>query len=210
MAGDTRETHPTPTPRGPPPESSEGPNKVYEVFNTPPASANALPEGSGQNTAGRHEQAPTLTSALKTVRLGDFKQVHMYPCVRESLLMGIGGAFGVGGVRAVWGGERQRGDLQRGVSARWLMTCGITAPLPKACNWAVGTFVFTSWANYEFCLYRRSLERAHMKRAVEIIDRKKAEKEMAAKAKREERRRLKEEADRRAEEAAKARWWKFW
>ncbi|KAI9052659.1 hypothetical protein LZ554_003998 [Drepanopeziza brunnea f. sp. 'monogermtubi'] len=185
MAGDTREAHPTP--RGPPPGSSEAPDKVYEVFNTPPASANALPEGSGQNTAGRHEQAPTLTSALKTVRLGDFQQVHMYPCVRESLLMGIGGAFGVGGVRALWG-----------------------APLPKACNWAVGTFVFTSWANYEFCLYRRSLERAHMKRAVEIIDRKKAEKEMAAKAKREERRRLKEEADRKAEEAAKARWWKFW
>jgi hypothetical protein len=29
----------------------------------------------------------------------------MYPCVRESLLMGIGGGFGVGGVRALWGGE---------------------------------------------------------------------------------------------------------
>lgn len=29
----------------------------------------------------------------------------MYPCVRESLLMGIGGAFGIGGVRALWGGE---------------------------------------------------------------------------------------------------------
>jgi hypothetical protein len=39
------------------------------------------------------------------VRLEDFKQVHMYPCVRESLLMGIGGGFGVGGVRALWGGE---------------------------------------------------------------------------------------------------------
>ena len=39
------------------------------------------------------------------MRLEDFKQVHMYPCVRESLLMGIGGGFGVGGVRALWGGE---------------------------------------------------------------------------------------------------------
>jgi hypothetical protein len=28
----------------------------------------------------------------------------MYPCVRESLLMGIGGGFGMGGVRALWGG----------------------------------------------------------------------------------------------------------
>jgi cytochrome c oxidase assembly protein subunit 20 len=73
----------------------------------------------------------------------------------------------------------------------------------------VGTFVFASFANYEFCLYRRRLEKAHMKRAVEIMDRKKAEKEAAAQAKREERRRLKEEADRKAEEAKKKSW-KFW
>lgn len=85
-----------------------------------------------------------------------------------------------------------------------------TAPIPKAANWAVGTFVFASFANYEFCLYRRRLERDHMKRAVEIIDRKKGEKEAAAKAKREERRRLKEEADRKLEEARKGAWWKPW
>lgn len=28
----------------------------------------------------------------------------MYPCVRESWLMGIGGGFAMGGVRALWGG----------------------------------------------------------------------------------------------------------
>lgn len=84
------------------------------------------------------------------------------------------------------------------------------AAIPKVANWAVGTFVFASLANYEFCLYRRRLERTYMKQAVEIMDRKKIEKEAAAKAKRDERRRLKEEADRKAEEAAKARWWKFW
>ena len=48
-----------------------------------------------------------------------------------------------------------------------------------------------------------------MKRAVEIIDRKKAEKEAVALAKREERRRLHEEAERIAEEAKKKSW-KFW
>lgn len=106
MAGDTRDNTP---PRGPPPGATEPPehvktpNKIYEVFNAPP-SANALPEGSGQNTAGQHGENPTLGEAIKTVRLGDFKQVHMYPCVRESLLMGIGTAFGMGGVRALWGG----------------------------------------------------------------------------------------------------------
>jgi len=83
---------------------------------------------------------------------------------------------------------------------------GDTAPIPKAANWAVGTFIFAAAANYEFCLYRRRLEKAHMKRAVEIIDRKKAEKEAAAQAKRNERRKAKEEADR----LAKKKSWKFW
>ena len=109
MAGDTRDqSHP---PRGPPPGETtppphiaDGTPKVYEVFNAPPKSANALPEGSGQNTAGAHQKAPTLGDVLETVHVQDFKQVHMYPCVRESLLMGIGGGFGVGGVRALWGG----------------------------------------------------------------------------------------------------------
>ncbi|KAH8777197.1 hypothetical protein BGZ57DRAFT_761631, partial [Hyaloscypha finlandica] len=169
-----------------PPDHVKTPNKVYEVFHSQPQSANALPEGSGQNTAGGRERPPAITDAVKTIKLEDFKKVHMYPCVRESLLMGIGSGFGIGGIRALWG-----------------------APIPKAANWAVGTFVFASFANYEFCLYRRRLEKAHMKRAVEIIDRKKAEKEAAAQAKREERRRLKEEADRKVEEAAKKSW-KFW
>lgn len=48
-----------------------------------------------------------------------------------------------------------------------------------------------------------------MKRAVEIIDRKKVEKEAAAQAKRVERRKAKEEADRLAEEAKKKSW-RFW
>lgn len=122
MAGDTRDSLPSPPnrePRGPPPGTSttEPPAhiqssspKVYEVFHStppsPPPSANALPEGSGLNTAGAEsrKEPPSLTEAIKTVRLGDFKQVHMYPCVRESLLMGIGGGFGIGGVRALLGG----------------------------------------------------------------------------------------------------------
>lgn len=80
----------------------------------------------------------------------------------------------------------------------------------KSCNWAVGTFCFAGIGAYEFCLQKRKLEKANMKRAVEIIDRKKAEKEAQAKAKRDERRRLKEEADLKAEQASKKSSWKFW
>ncbi|RDL32669.1 Cytochrome c oxidase protein 20, mitochondrial [Venustampulla echinocandica] len=200
MAGDTRDSASTPSPitshpqpRGPPPgETSppphvQSPPKIYEVFTGPPPNANALPQGSGQNTAGGHAKMPTLSEGIKTVRLEDFKQMYMYPCVRESLLMGIGGGFGMGGIRALWG-----------------------ARIPKAANWAVGTFIFAAFANYEFCQYRRMIEKAHMKRAVEIIDRKKAEKEAAAQAKREERRRLKEEADNKAEESGNKSRWRFW
>jgi cytochrome c oxidase assembly protein subunit 20 len=109
MADDTRDPK-QPAPRGPPPGATappdhvKTPNKIYEVFNGPPQNANALPDGSGQNTAGGKEKVPSLTEAIKTVRLEDFKQVHMYPCVRESLLMGIGSGFGIGGIRALWGG----------------------------------------------------------------------------------------------------------
>lgn len=110
MAGDTRDSSSTqPQPRGPPPGATEPPEhvkspKVYEVFNAP-ANANALPEGSGQNTAGGRPENPSLTEGIKTVRIEDFKQVHQYPCVRESLLTGIGGGFGMGAIRAVWGSE---------------------------------------------------------------------------------------------------------
>jgi cytochrome c oxidase assembly protein subunit 20 len=74
----------------------------------------------------------------------------------------------------------------------------------------VGTFCFAGIGAYEFCLQKRKLEKKNMQRAVEIIDRKKAEKEAQAKAKREERRRLKEEADQKAELAAKKSSWRFW
>jgi len=189
MAGDTRDA--AQNLRGPPPGAEAPPDhvknpKIYEVFNAP-ASANDLPQGSGQNTAGGRVEVPSLAEAVKTVRLEDFKQVHMYPCVRESLLSGIAGAFAVGGVRSLMG-----------------------TPIARACNWAVGTFCFLGIGSYEFCLQKRKLEKANMKRAVEIIDRKKLEKEKQAQAKREERRRLKEEADRKAEEAAKRSFWKFW
>jgi cytochrome c oxidase assembly protein subunit 20 len=84
----------------------------------------------------------------------------------------------------------------------------LAAPIPIAANWAVGTFIFAGVASYEFCQYRRMIEKANMKRVVEVMDRKNAEKEAKAKAARDERRRLKEEADKAAE--AKKSGWKFW
>lgn len=94
-------------PAGPPPGATEPPPhvtkpKAYEVFE-PPALANALPEGYGQNTAGGRPQKVSFDEALKTVRVEDFKTIHQNPCVRESLLTAIGAGFVVGAGRAVFG-----------------------------------------------------------------------------------------------------------
>ena len=70
---------------------------------------------------------------------------------------------------------------------------------------------------YEFCQRKRSLEMAGMKRAMEIVERKKTEKERLKEEARKERRRLKEQEDEKRErlekeeEAKKKRnsWWKF-
>jgi cytochrome c oxidase assembly protein subunit 20 len=111
MAGDTREPSPPATANPALGQSdlsgtSGSAEKKYTTFEKGPVSANSLPAGSGLNTAGsKLNNDYTLVDAIKTVRLEDFKQVHMYPCVRESLLTGIGAGFGVGGLRAIFGGE---------------------------------------------------------------------------------------------------------
>jgi cytochrome c oxidase assembly protein subunit 20 len=112
MAEDTRDVQSQPQPRGPPPGATAPPEhiqnatpKTYEVFSAPPPSANALPDGYGQNTAGARPAEYGLGDAVKTVHIKDLAQVHMYPCVRESLLTGIAGGFAMGGVRGLFGGE---------------------------------------------------------------------------------------------------------
>ncbi|KFY43812.1 hypothetical protein V494_01806 [Pseudogymnoascus sp. VKM F-4513 (FW-928)] len=184
--GAKRQSHPADPPPGAtaPPDHVDKP-KIYEVFDGT-STANALPEGYGQNSAGRRPQNVSLTEAAKTVRVEDFKNIHTYPCVREGLLTAIGGGFAVGGTRMLFG-----------------------TPIIRACNWAAGTFCLLGIGSYEFCLQKRRLEKINMKRAVEIIDRKKAEKQAEQEQKRAERRRKKEEEDA-AVEARKRSNWKFW
>lgn len=113
MAEDTREGKTTVQhPIAPSSSGTDSPKqvpyqgKVYEVFNappTPPESANVLPGGSA-NTAGGRPKEAGVVDALKSIKPEDFFEVHKKPCVRESLLTGIGSAFAVGSVRAVLGG----------------------------------------------------------------------------------------------------------
>jgi len=82
--------------------------------------------------------------------------------------------------------------------------------LAKAANWAVGTFVFTAIGKYELCTIARGMEKAQMKRVVEVMESKKMEQEKAMEAKRAERRRLKEEEDKLVEEQRRKKSWRFW
>ena len=135
----------------------------------PPPNANAFP-GASSNTAGGRIPDTGLWDAVRSIKLSDIKEVYKKPCVRDAFLVGIGTGFGVGGIRAIMGGTtnaRPRCDI--------MLT--ITAPMLKACNWAVGTFCFGSFLMHEFCQRRRKLERQQMKRVIEIVEQKKAEKQ---------------------------------
>lgn len=86
------------------------------------------------------------------------------------------------------------------------------APVPKAANWAAGTFAGASLVTYEFCQYRRSREKVGMQRAIEIIDRRKVERDLQMQEKREKREQVRKELEERAaaEAAARRSWYRFW
>lgn len=85
------------------------------------------------------------------------------------------------------------------------MTSYGPARAPKAANWAFGAFLLGSVIQWEYCQAQRRKERVAMARAVEIIDRKQAEK----KAQAAEAARLRKEAAEKAQQAQKS-WYKFW
>ena len=218
MAGDTRQVASAtalahdpamksvpPSPDGEGAGAPAGTQRTYETFRAP-VSANLMPGGT-ENTAGGKQEDITLEKVVKSIKLEDFRKVHKQPCVRDALLLGIGGGFGLGGIRAILGGTYRlsiEGSNQK-------LTVSI-APIPTASNWAVGSFIGVSLVAYEFCQYRRNLELQGMRQAMEIIDQKKAEKAEKLRLAREARRKTKEEDDRREEEAKKqnSSGWKFW
>ena len=45
-----------------------------------------------------------MSDAMKSLSLKDASTFYKMPCARDSLMLGIGAGFGVGGVRGVLGG----------------------------------------------------------------------------------------------------------
>ena len=100
MAADTREQKTDSS-------KSSSQDKLSDTSVTPvaPPNANALPAGAGLNTAGGKAQEAGIVDALRSIRPTEFTEVHKKPCARDALLTGIGGGFGVGGIRAILGGK---------------------------------------------------------------------------------------------------------
>lgn len=69
----------------------------------PPQNANMLAGGT-ENTAGGQTKDIGLGDAIESIKMEDFSEIHRKPCVRDSLMTGIGSGFGIGGVRALFGG----------------------------------------------------------------------------------------------------------
>ncbi|KAF1352348.1 hypothetical protein BDV97DRAFT_292984 [Delphinella strobiligena] len=152
--------------------------------------------GGTEHTAGGKQVDVGVVDAAKTITKEDWTKFHRKPCVKDSFLTGIGTGAAVGGVRAIW-----------------------RAPVMVACNWAVGTFCFGSFAMYQYCQYQRLAEKEGMKRAIEIIDRKgleRKQKEARMERARELRRQRKEEEDNQAyaklrgEDQQSKPWYKVW
>lgn len=75
-----------------------------------PENANMMAGGT-EHTAGGKIPEATLSNAIGTIKPDEFRSFHKKPCVRDSLLYGIGGGFGVGGIRAIWGGTSRAGPI---------------------------------------------------------------------------------------------------
>ena len=82
--------------------------------------------------------------------------------------------------------------------------------IPRASNWAVGTFVGLSFVMYEVCQLRRHREMDGMRQAIQIMDQKKSEREENVRLAREARRKAKEEEEQRESDKRNNSGWKFW
>lgn len=84
----------------------------------------------------------------------------------------------------------------------------LEAPVPKSANWAVGSGVAISILAYEYCQYQRRVERANMKRVVEVVTKKQAD----MKRQEEEKKKLQISTEKvaPADKTTNKAWYKFW
>lgn len=120
MAENTQDSTPAPGQNGQPNNSPRDPSsqrskyepsksqagKLWDAFGNPEDQANSLP-GAVSNSSSGDSNDPkdaTVTGALKSLSTKDVTSFYKAPCARNALMLGIGAAFGIGGIRGVLGG----------------------------------------------------------------------------------------------------------
>jgi len=68
-----------------------------------PENANLMAGGT-EHTAGGKVGDVTLGDAVKSIKREDWDKFAQKPCVRDSLMSGIGSGAAMGAVRGIWGG----------------------------------------------------------------------------------------------------------
>lgn len=85
------------------PKSQVG--KLWDAFGNPEEPINVLP-GATYNPTSEKPKDATLTESVKSISLKDFTTFYKAPCARDSLLVGMGAGFGIGGIRGILGGKQ--------------------------------------------------------------------------------------------------------
>lgn len=83
------------------PQSQVG--KLWDAFGNPEEPVNALANAT-YKPRGNESKDVSYSEVVGNVSLSEISSFYKAPCARESLLTGIGAGFGIGGVRAVFGG----------------------------------------------------------------------------------------------------------
>lgn len=83
------------------PESQVG--KLWEAFGNPEDRVNVLADAS-YKPRGKDPKDVSYSDVVGNLSVSEISSFYKAPCARESLLTGIGAGFGIGGVRAVFGG----------------------------------------------------------------------------------------------------------
>lgn len=112
MADDTRKGPSSGNPQKLPPPNMKP--QITEYIKRP-ENANLLAGGTENTAGGKTPDIPSLGEIAKSIKIEEFKEVHQKPCVRESLLTGMGSGFAVGGIRAVLGGTERGPSMFMGV-----------------------------------------------------------------------------------------------
>lgn len=149
-----------------PREPSQAPKSSENSENFKPAdNANAFANANHENS-----QSSSYIEAARTISAKDFTEVHKKPCVRESLLTGLGVGFGVAGIRSVLGGLYGFRN-----TAFFSTDLYLTASILTSCNWATGAFIISSLIRHDYCRRMLAAEKHNMNRIKEGLERKRIE-----------------------------------